>query len=75
MFDLPVMLAVIICLLIAWERSRREEEYTPGKWPPEYCNRCPFANEYGVCMLNDDITCTYEPVTRAADCPLTNKDK
>jgi len=26
MFDLPVMLAVAICLLIAWDRSRREEE-------------------------------------------------
>ena len=28
MFDLPVMLAVIICLLIAWERSRREDDDT-----------------------------------------------
>ena len=26
MFDMPVMLMVIICLLIAWERSRREDD-------------------------------------------------
>jgi len=31
MFDLPVMLAVIICALVAWDRSRRED---PEEWDP-----------------------------------------
>ena len=34
MLDLPVMIAVIICLLIAWERSRREDEDTE-EWDEE----------------------------------------
>ena len=43
--------------------------YIPGWEDPMYCNACPF-NYDGICFLNDDITCTYAPVTRAADCPL-----
>ena len=41
-----------------------------GMEMPKFCNECHFDNDYGVCGLNNDIICTYEPVTRAADCPL-----
>ena len=44
--------------------------YVPEWEIPMYCNDCPFDSD-GTCFLNDDIICTYEPVTRAADCPLT----
>lgn len=40
-----------------------------GMKMPKYCNECVFELD-GICTLNTDTTCTYEPVTRAADCPL-----
>lgn len=43
--------------------------YISGMEMPKSCNLCPFELS-GDCLLNRDIICTYEPVTRAADCPL-----
>lgn len=45
--------------------------YIPGMEMPIFCNYCVFSHN-GVCDLNHDVICTYEPVTRAADCPLVH---
>jgi len=29
MFDLPMMIIVMICVLVAWDRSRREDNDEP----------------------------------------------
>ena len=44
--------------------------YIPCMEMPQYCGDCPFEFS-GDCLLSRDVIPTFEPVTRAADCPLT----